>query len=89
MTFLAPAPPMPTTADDEQRLLRRARGGDQDAFNELAGRYSTRLRRTLYRITRDCDAAYDAVQEALVRAWQSIDRFEGRSRFYTWLTRIG
>jgi RNA polymerase sigma-70 factor (ECF subfamily) len=89
MTFLAPAPPMPTTADDEQRLLQRARSGDQDAFNELAGRYSTRLRRTLYRITRDCDAAYDAVQEALVRAWQSIDRFEGRSRFYTWLTRIG
>jgi RNA polymerase sigma-70 factor, ECF subfamily len=89
MTILAPAPPMPTAADDEQRLLQRARGGDQDAFNELAGRYSTRLRRTLYRITRDCDAAYDAVQEALVRAWQSIDRFEGRSRFYTWLTRIG
>jgi RNA polymerase sigma-70 factor, ECF subfamily len=89
MTLLAQAPPMPTAADDEQRLLVRARGGDQDAFNELAGRYSTRLRRTLYRITRDCDAAYDAVQEALVRAWQSIDRFEGRSSFYTWLTRIG
>jgi RNA polymerase sigma-70 factor (ECF subfamily) len=80
---------MPTAADDEQSLLRRARRGDQEAFNELAGRYSTRLRRTLYRITRDCDAAYDAVQEALLRAWQGIDRFEGRSRFYTWLTRIG
>ena len=74
---------------DEDRLVERARGGDQQAFNELAARYSTRLRRTLFRITRDCDAAYDAVQEALLRAWQGIDRFEGRSRFYTWLTRIG
>ena len=89
MTALALAPAMPTAADEEERLLVRARDGDQDAFNELAGRYSTRLRRTIYRITGDCDAACDAVQEALVRAWQSIDRFEGRSRFYTWLTRIG
>jgi len=80
---------MPVDAADEERLVQRARAGDQDAFNELAARYSTRLRRTLFRITRDCDAAYDAVQEALIRAWQGIDRFEGRSRFYTWLTRIG
>lgn len=76
-------------ADSEDRLVDRAQRGDNDAFNELADRYSTRLRRTLFRITRDCDAAYDAMQEALMRAWQNIGRFEGRSRFYTWLTRIG
>lgn len=67
----------------------RARAGDSAAFTVLVDRYSTRLRRLLYRITRDCDAAQDAVQEALTRAWLSIDRFEGRARFYTWLTRIG
>ena len=43
----------------------------------------------LFRITHDCDAAYDAVQEALLRAWKNIGRFEGRSQFSTWLTRIG
>ena len=74
---------------DEERLVARAQRGDNAAFDELAGRYSSRLRRTLYRITRDCDAAIDAMQEALVRAWQNIRRFKGRSRFYTWLTRIG
>jgi RNA polymerase sigma-70 factor (ECF subfamily) len=84
-----PTSHMPQTPQGEEGLVARAQGGDQAAFNELAGRYSTRLRRTLYRITRDCDAAYDAVQEALMRAWQHIGRFEGRSRFYTWLTRIG
>jgi RNA polymerase sigma-70 factor, ECF subfamily len=73
----------------EEALVERTQAGDQRAFDELAGRYSTRLRRVLYRITRDCDAAFDAVQEALLRAWQNIHRFEGRSRFYTWLTRIG
>jgi RNA polymerase sigma-70 factor (ECF subfamily) len=78
--------PVDVSAD---RLVARAQASDSRAFDELADRYSTRLRRLLYRITRDCDAAYDAVQEALVRAWQNIGRFEGRSRFSTWLTRIG
>ncbi len=43
----------------------------------------------LVRITRDPEAAHDALQEALIRAWQNIRRFEGRSSFFTWLTRIG
>lgn len=76
------------TASDE-RLVSRAQAGDHAAFDELAGRYETRLRRVLFRITRNCDAAYDAVQEALMRAWTNIGRFEGRSQFFTWLTRIG
>lgn len=73
----------------EDALVERAQAGDNRAFDQLAERYSTRLRRVLFRITRDCEAAWDAVQEALMRAWQNIHRFEGRSRFYTWLTRIG
>ncbi len=88
-TVNAPTFTLPDTAEREERLVSRAREGDEAAFTQLADRYSTRLRRTLYRITRDCDAAYDAVQEALIRAWKNIGRFEGRSSFYTWLTRIG
>ena len=67
-----------TTVGDE-RLVARARDGDRAAFDELARRHSTRLRRTLFCITRDCDSAYDAVQEALTRAWLNIGHFEGRS----------
>jgi RNA polymerase sigma-70 factor (ECF subfamily) len=76
-------------SDDEHQLIARARAGDQAAFGALAERHSSRLRRLLYRITRDCDRAEDALQEALTRAWLNIGRFEGRSRFSTWLTRIG
>ncbi len=43
----------------------------------------------MYRITHDCEAAKDAVQEALLRAWKNMARFKGQSQFYTWLTRIG
>jgi RNA polymerase sigma factor (sigma-70 family) len=74
-------------SDDEERLIAQARGGDQAAFGILAERCSS-LKRLLYRITRDRDAAQDALQEALTRAWLNIARFEGRSRFCTWLTRI-
>lgn len=77
------------SAHPEASLVERAQAGDHVAFDELAGPYSARLRRVLYRITKDCEAAWDAMQEALVRAWLNIGRFEGRSRFYTWLTRIG
>ena len=80
---------MPVSADDEDRLIARARGGDQAAFGVLAERHSAQLRRVLYRITRDRELSEDALQEALTRAWLNIDRFEGRSRFSTWLTRIG
>lgn len=83
-----PRPVAHGTLDDE-RLVALAQGGDRAAFDQLAERHSVRLRRTLFRITRDCDAAYDAVQEALLRAWNGIGRFEGRAQFSTWLTRIG
>jgi RNA polymerase sigma-70 factor (ECF subfamily) len=82
-----PAGRSATSSDDV--LVARARAGDSRAFELLAERHSTPLRLLLYRITRDCEAAKDAVQEALVSAWRSIGGFEGRSRFSTWFTRIG
>jgi len=77
----------PATGDDA--LVLRAQGGDRQAFNELAERHSSMLRRVLFGITKNCEAAWDAVQEALLAAWRNIGRFEHRSRFSTWLTRIG
>ncbi len=66
-----------------------AQSGDDAAFERLAKRHAPRLRRVLLRITRDQETAHDALQDALIRAWQNIDRFQGRSSFFTWLTRIG
>lgn len=74
---------------DEQALLAAARDGDERAFERLADRYTPRLRRALLRITRNPDTAEDAAQDALLRAWQNVSRFQGNSSFFTWLTRIG
>jgi RNA polymerase sigma-70 factor (ECF subfamily) len=66
-----------------------AKAGDQAAFDVLVRRYSPRLHAVLVRITREPEAARDATQDALLRAWQNIDGFQARSSFFTWLTRIG
>jgi len=69
-------------------LVGLAQAGDERAFEELVGLYRLRLRRVLLRITHDREVADDALQEALIRAWQNIDRFQGSSSFFTWMTRI-
>lgn len=69
--------------------MARAQVGDADAFQALVQGYSPRLLSVLFRITRDRDAAQDVLQDAFLRAWQNLDRFQARSSFFTWLTRIG
>jgi len=73
---------------DETDLVRRARGGDRAAFGILVERHQARLHATLARMTGDGELAMDLSQDAFVRAWERLDRFEGRSAFSTWLYRI-
>ena len=73
-------------ATDE--AMRRARAGDHEAFRVLVERYQGRAYRLALRVLRDEEAARDAVQEAFVKAYTSLARFEGRSSFFTWLYRL-
>jgi RNA polymerase sigma-70 factor (ECF subfamily) len=69
-------------------VVRRARQGDHAAFRVLVERYQGRAHRLALRVLGDEEQARDVVQDALIRAYGSLDRFEGRSSFYTWLYRI-
>lgn len=73
----------------EEALVDGARRGDRAAFEELVRRYADRLYAVVLRFTGSDEAAQEATQEAFLRAWRSIGRFEGRSQFFTWLYRIG
>lgn len=77
----AAAPP-----DDE--VIARIRRGERDAFRLLVERYQARAYRLALRILRDEDAARDAVQEAFVKAYNNLGKFEQRSAFFTWLYRL-
>jgi RNA polymerase sigma-70 factor (ECF subfamily) len=79
----------PTARSDEPTLLERSKAGDREAFEELARRYADRLYAVVLRFVADGDEAEEVTQEAFLRAWRSISRFEGRAQFFTWLYRIG
>ena len=72
----------------EISVVRLARAGDAEAFRELVESYSPKLFRLAYRITGDEATAEDVVQEAFLRAYRSLGRFDERAQFGTWLHRI-
>jgi RNA polymerase sigma-70 factor (ECF subfamily) len=71
----------------ERRLLRAARGGDEDAFR-LVESHRPALHAHSYRMLGSLPDAEDAVQDALERAWQGLAGFEGRSSLRSWLYAI-
>jgi RNA polymerase sigma-70 factor (ECF subfamily) len=81
--------PAPSASDlSDADAVARARDGDHEAFRVLVERYQGRAYRLAVRILVDPDQARDAVQDAFLKAYSSLDRFEGRSGFYTWLYRL-
>ncbi len=73
---------------DDHRLIADCLKGQTAAFGELVRRYQDRLYNTVYRLVGSAEDAQDVVQEAFLHAYQSLDRFKGDSRFFTWLYRI-
>lgn len=72
----------------ETALLERARTGDDRAYGELVDPHRRTLHAHCYRMLGSLDDADDAMQDALLRAWRGLDRFEGRSSLRTWLYTI-
>ena len=74
--------------DETAVLVVRLKAGDERAFEELVGLYRERLYRVAWRILRDDESAEDAAQEAFIKVYRHIARFEERSSLYTWMYRI-
>ena len=72
----------------DAEAVARARGGDHEAFRVLVERYQERAFRLALRVLRDEEQARDAVQDAFLKVYGALDKFEGRSGFYTWLYRV-
>jgi len=74
--------------DREAALVAAARAGDPAAFEELVSRYERKIFRLAHNVTGNHEDAEDVMQEAFLKSYANLDRFQGDSRFYTWLVRI-
>ena len=74
--------------DPDGECVARVQRGDLDAFEELMNRHSQRVYRTLVGILGNQDDARDAMQDTFLKVFQHLARFEGRSKFSTWLVSI-
>lgn len=72
----------------EKTLLAAAKRGQSAAFDALCQPYFRKLYQTAFRITRNREDAEDALQDAFLSAFIHLKKFDGRSSFATWLTRI-
>lgn len=77
-----------TTGGSVDRLVVRAREGDQGAFAELAATHARRLHAVAVGILRDREAAEDAVQHALLQIWRDLPRLRDEQRFEAWSYRV-
>ncbi|WP_283135821.1 sigma-70 family RNA polymerase sigma factor [Rhizohabitans arisaemae] len=71
--------------DAEDPDLAKARDGDDAAFTRLVAPLQRELHAHCYRMLGSTHDADDALQDALLRAWRGLSRFEGRSSLRSWL----
>lgn len=74
--------------EDEISLVQAAKGGDTAAFETLVRLYDQKVFRIARHIVQNHEDAEDVAQEVFLNAFRGLARFEGKSRFSTWLYRI-
>jgi RNA polymerase sigma-70 factor (ECF subfamily) len=73
---------------DDVEILDRIRNGATDEFAELVRRHKSQVFAILYRYERDHHKLEDLAQETFLKAWRSLEQFDGRAPFNHWLARI-
>jgi RNA polymerase sigma-70 factor (ECF subfamily) len=71
-----------------RELVDRAKAGDRDAFEHLAGAVAMRMYSTAMFVLRDADLAGDAVQEALIDLWRKLPTLRESDAFEAWLNKL-
>ena len=72
----------------EQEIIKKCKKGNREAFNVLFSRYQTQVINIAYSMLSDREDASDAAQEVFVKVYRSIQSFNEKSSFTTWLYRI-
>jgi RNA polymerase sigma-70 factor (ECF subfamily) len=79
---------MPVKDRTDSQLVKLAKKGGENAFKELVERYQGRAYWVAFNMLRNREEATDIAQEAFLRVYRSLDRFDIKRNFYTWLYQI-
>jgi len=74
--------------EEDYRLIDLAKGGDRRAFDHLTNRYRKSVYYLIFRIVRNAEDAEDLTQDTFVKSFGSIERFDPKFAFSTWLFKI-
>ena len=85
---LVASPERQREADADYAIVRRVQEGEVGAFDQLVLKYRERVYGVVYNLTSNREDAADLTQDAFIKAFQSINRFQRQSSFFTWLYRI-
>ncbi|PQJ29783.1 RNA polymerase subunit sigma [Rubritalea profundi] len=72
----------------DQVLVQRAQSGDYRAFDQLVTRHRGKVYAMIVNMIHNDADAWDLAQDAFVKAWKALPKFEHRAQFSTWLFRI-
>jgi RNA polymerase sigma-70 factor (ECF subfamily) len=75
-------------ADADFTIVRKVQAGDVAAFDQLILKYRERVFGVVYNLTANREDTSDLTQETFIKAFQSINRFQGNCSFFTWLYKI-
>lgn len=73
---------------DDSVLVQQSQMGDTTAMERLILKYQNRIYNVILKMCGNHDDASELAQEAFVKVIESIEKFQGKSSFYTWLFRI-
>ena len=72
----------------EPELIRRCLKGEVECFSQLVQRYETMVRTMVARLIKDEQSVDEVAHQVFIQAYEKLDKFEGRSKFSTWLGQI-
>jgi len=75
-------------ADADFTIVKRVQAGDVAAFDQLILKYRERVFGVVYNLTANREDTSDLTQDTFIKAFQSINRFQGHCSFFTWLYKI-
>lgn len=73
---------------DDSVLVQRAQNGDYSAYDELVTRHRGKVYSMIVNMIKNDADAWDLTQDAFVKAWKALPKFESRAKFSTWMFRI-